>query len=129
VSWEATTKALWDKLGTLYRSKSLVNKLFLQKKLYNMRMKDGDSVTEHLNAFNILLNQLLSVDINISNEDTFIYLLCFLLDSLDSLVVDIGSNTTTLSFDDVVSSLFSEEMRWKNMEGRSADALFTRGCY
>jgi hypothetical protein len=43
--------------------------------------------------------------------------------------VDIGSNTTTLSFDDVVSSLFSEDMRWKNMEGRSEDALFTRGCY
>ena len=28
VSREATTKALWEKLGTLYQSKSLVNKLF-----------------------------------------------------------------------------------------------------
>ena len=46
VSGEATAKALWDKLGTLYQSKSLVNKLFLRKKLYNLRMKDGDSVTE-----------------------------------------------------------------------------------
>ena len=52
---EATVKALWDKLGTLYQSKSLVNKLFLRKKLYNMRMKDGDSVTEHLNAFNTVV--------------------------------------------------------------------------
>eukprot|EP00253_Pinus_taeda_P027858 PITA_27858 len=52
VSGEATTKAPWDKLGTLYQSKSLVNKLFLQKKMYNLRMKDGDSVTENLNAFN-----------------------------------------------------------------------------
>ena len=42
VSGEATVKDLWDKLGTLYQSKSLVNKLFLQKKLYNLRMKDGD---------------------------------------------------------------------------------------
>ena len=33
VSREATMKALWDKLGTLYQSKSLVNKLFLWKKL------------------------------------------------------------------------------------------------
>eukprot|EP00253_Pinus_taeda_P023630 PITA_23630 len=49
---EATVKDLWDKLGTLYQSKSLVNKLFLRKKLYNMRMKDGDLVTEHLNTFN-----------------------------------------------------------------------------
>ena len=29
VSGEATTKNLWEKLGTLYQSKSLVNKLFL----------------------------------------------------------------------------------------------------
>ena len=49
---EATVKNMWEKLGNLYQSKSLVNKLFLQKKLYNLRMKDGDSVTEHLNAFN-----------------------------------------------------------------------------
>jgi len=27
VSWEATVKDLWDKLGILYQSKSLVNKL------------------------------------------------------------------------------------------------------
>ena len=63
VSGEATAKALWEKLGTLYQSKSLVNKLFLRKKLYNLRMKDGDSVTEHLNAFNIVVSQLASVDI------------------------------------------------------------------
>jgi hypothetical protein len=33
VSEEATTKDLWEKLGKLYQSKSLVNKLFLRKKL------------------------------------------------------------------------------------------------
>eukprot|EP00253_Pinus_taeda_P016278 PITA_16278 len=49
---KAMAKDLWDKLGTLYQSKSLVNKLFLWKKLYNLRMKDGDSVTKHLNTFN-----------------------------------------------------------------------------
>ena len=58
VSGEATTKNLWEKLGTLYQSKSLVNNLFLWKKLYNLRMKDGDSVTEHLNAFNTVVSQL-----------------------------------------------------------------------
>eukprot|EP00253_Pinus_taeda_P026071 PITA_26071 len=58
VSGEATAKALWDKLGTLYQSKSLVNKLFLRKKLYNLRMKYGDSVTEHLNAFNTMFDEI-----------------------------------------------------------------------
>ena len=66
VSREATTNNLWDKLGTLYQSKSMVNKLFLRKKLYNLRMKDGDSVTEHLNAFNTMVSHLSFVDIKIS---------------------------------------------------------------
>ena len=123
VSGEATTKTLWEKLGTLYQSKSLVNKLFLRKKLYNLRMKDGDSVTEHLNAFNTVVGQLASVDIKISDEDKCISLLCSLPDSWDSLVIVIGSNTTTLNFDDIVSALLSEEMRWRNMEGQNGDAL------
>jgi hypothetical protein len=56
VSEEATTKYLWEKLGKLYQSKSLVNKLFLRKKLYNLRMRDGDLVAEHLNAFNTVVS-------------------------------------------------------------------------
>eukprot|EP00253_Pinus_taeda_P005302 PITA_05302 len=108
---EATAKALWDKLGTLYQSKSLVNKLFLWKKLYNLRMKDGDTVTEHMNGFNTTVTQLASVDIKISDEDRFISLLCSLQDSWDSLVISIGSNASALHFDEIVSSLLTEEIR------------------
>eukprot|EP00253_Pinus_taeda_P002027 PITA_02027 len=60
VAGEATVKALWDKLGTLYQSKSLVNKLFLWKNLYNLRMKDGDLVTQHLNVFNTVFDEIVS---------------------------------------------------------------------
>jgi hypothetical protein len=123
---EAIAKDLWDKLGKLYQSKFLVNNFFLRKNLYNMRMRDGDSVAENLNAFTIVLRQLVSIEIKISNEDKCISLLCSLPDSWDSLVVAIGSNTTTLKFDEVVSSLLSEEMERKNMEGQSTDALFAR---
>jgi hypothetical protein len=111
VSEEATTKDLWENLGKLYQSKSLVNKIFLRKKLYNPRMRDGDSVAEHLNAFNIVVSQLVYVEIKISDEDKCICLLCSLPDSWDSLVVGIGNNTTSLKFEEVVSSLFLEEMR------------------
>jgi hypothetical protein len=43
-------------------------------------MEDGDSVTEHLNAFNIVANQLFSIDIKIYDEDKCIRLLFSLLD-------------------------------------------------
>jgi hypothetical protein len=63
VSKEATAKYLWDKLGKLYQSKSLVNKLFMRNKFYNLRMRDGDSMAKYLNAFNTVVSQLVSIDI------------------------------------------------------------------
>jgi len=90
-------------------------------------MKDGDSVTEHLNAFNTVVSQLSSVDIKISDEDKCISLFCSLPDSWDSPVIAISINTTTLNFDDIVSALLSEEMRRGNMEGLNGDALSVRG--
>jgi hypothetical protein len=128
VSGESTGKELWDKLWNLYQSKSLVNKLFLRKKLYHIRMEDGDSVTERLNAFNTLVSQLVSVNITIAEEDKCITFLCSLPESWDNLVVAIGSTTQyTLKYEDVVESLLSEEMRQKIMDGLNTDALFVRG--
>jgi hypothetical protein len=108
---ESIAKELWDKLGNLYQSKFLVNKLFLRKKLYHLRMEDRDYVTEHLNDFNTLVSQLVSFNIMIAEEDKCIFL-CSLPDSWDNLVVAIGSTTqSTLKYEDVVSSLLFEEMR------------------
>ena len=60
-------------------------------------------------------------------EDKCITLLCSLLDSWDNLVVAIGSSTkSALKFEDIVSSLLSEEMRRKSMDSQSADALSVR---
>lgn len=79
-------------------------------------MKDGKFVTKHLNAFNIIITQLLYVDIKILDEYKCINFLWYLLDLWDSLVAAIGSNATTFRFYEVVLSLLSEEMRQKNME-------------
>jgi hypothetical protein len=56
VSGEATTKELWDNLGALYQYKSLVNKFFLRKKLYFLRINDGDLVTKNLNSLNTMVS-------------------------------------------------------------------------
>jgi hypothetical protein len=67
------------------------------------------------------------VDIKITEEEKCIILLCSLPDSWDSLVMDIGSNTTILVLEDVVASLLSEEMRRKNMEGSTKYDLVVKG--
>jgi hypothetical protein len=105
---ESIAKELWEKLGNLYQSKSLVNKLFLRKKLYHLRMEDGDFVTKHQIPSILLVSQLGSVNITLAEEDKCITLLCSFLDSWDNLVVVIGSTTqSTLKYEDVVSSLLS----------------------
>ena len=56
------------------------------------------------------------------------YFVIFFARLLGYLVVEIGSTTqSTLKYEDVVSSLLSEEMRWKSMDSHSTDALFVRG--
>jgi hypothetical protein len=67
------------------------------------------------------------VDIKIIEEEKCISLLCSFPDSWDSLVMAIGSNSTTLVLKYVVSSLLSKEMRSKNMEGSTKDVLMVRG--
>ena len=74
VSREDSMKKMWEKLGNLSHSKSLVNKLFMQKKLYHLRMEDGDSVTNHINVFNTIVSQPISIDIKMEEEDKFITL-------------------------------------------------------
>jgi hypothetical protein len=104
----------------------MVNKFFLRKKLYLLRISDGDSVTKHLNAFNTIISQLLFVDIKIT-EEKCISMLCSLLNSSDNLVMAIRSNNTTLKLDDVVATLLSEEMRWENLERLTPGELSVRG--
>lgn len=41
---EKTTTSLCKKLGDIYQAKSLVNNLFLRKKLYSLKMSKGTSV-------------------------------------------------------------------------------------
>jgi hypothetical protein len=44
-----------DALAKLYEKTSVSNKVFLMKRLFNMKMSKGGSVADHLNEFNTLL--------------------------------------------------------------------------
>ena len=47
---------IWAKLGSVYQSKYLVNKLFLQKKPFHLIMDENDTVKENLNVYNTLVS-------------------------------------------------------------------------
>ena len=81
ISGEDSAVKLWEKPGSLYQSKFLVNNLFLQKKLFHLRMDENDTVTKHLDVYNTLVSQITSIGIKMAEEDKCITLLCSLRDS------------------------------------------------
>jgi len=64
VSREKTTKDLMATLLKMYEKSSALNKVFLMKRLFNLKMANSGSVAGHLNEFNTLTSQLESVEIN-----------------------------------------------------------------
>lgn len=107
---EKTTTSLWNKLGDIYQGESLVNNLFLRKKLYSLKMDEGTLVADHLNTFNMIVAQLTYVGVTINDEDHCMLLLFSFLDTWDHLVMAIGSTTTNFKIEDVVASLLLEEI-------------------
>ena len=66
--------------------KNLTNKLYMKKQLYNLHMKEGSDLLEHLNTFNMLNTQLSSFGVNYEDEDKSLLLLALLPTFFDHLV-------------------------------------------
>jgi hypothetical protein len=126
---EKTVDGLWTKLERLYMKKSLMNKIFLKRQLYNLRMKQDTEIVDHLNTFNTLLVQLDSMGVKFESKDKAITLLCSLLTSWDHFVTSISFSTIeSFEFDVIVGALLSDETRKKtNSEASISEAMMVRG--
>ena len=49
---------LWKTLSDTYEKKVAATKIYLIQSLYNLRMKESDLVTTHLNAYESIISQL-----------------------------------------------------------------------
>jgi hypothetical protein len=126
ISKEKTMKALMDALATLYEKPSSSNKVFLIKILFNMNMSEGGSVADHLNEFNMVTNQLISIKVDFDDEVRALLILCSLSESWNGLIMVVSnsvSGSNTLKFNDVVGFILSKEMRQKIIGETSGNAL------
>ena len=56
----STTFELWKTMSYTYEKKVAATKIYLIQRLYNLRMKESDSVQAHLNEYEILSSQISS---------------------------------------------------------------------
>jgi hypothetical protein len=113
VSKEKTTKELMDAFPKLYEKPSTSNKVFLMKRLFNMKMSKGGSGEDHLNEFNTVTNNLSSVKVYFDDEFKALLILCSFPKSWNDLVMVVSnsiSGSNNLNFDDVVGVILSNEM-------------------
>lgn len=120
---ETSPVKLWEKLENLYMSKSLTNKLYLKKELFELKMQEGSDVSSHMNKFNKCITQLLSVEIEIDEEDQAIILLASLPKSYETLVTTLLVGKQTLTVDEVTTAILETEKIKQPNSSSEAESL------
>jgi len=125
---EEIATGLWSRLGTLYMTKSLFNKMYLKKQLYGLRMNEGTAVLEHLNFFNKVISELLPVDVKIDEEDKALILLSSLSESYDYIITTMLYGKEALILEEITSILLSNEIKKRsNQEEHIGSSLVVTG--
>ena len=62
VAKEKTVVGLWAKLEQLYMTKSLVNRLYIKKNMFSLKMIERASLDEHIDEFNKVCDELETID-------------------------------------------------------------------
>ena len=106
---EQNPNALWSKLETIYQQTSFSNRLTLRKKLTTLRLKNGESLQQHIKSLVEIFDQLAVGGHAVSNEDKVMTLLSSLPKSFDILVTALELRESTPSWDCVVERLYKEE--------------------
>ena len=96
--------------------KSLSNKLFIKKQLYNLWMKKDMPILQHLNAFNRILSDLLNLKVKLEEEDKELLLLSSFPSNYDHLATIIMYGKKTLKLKDVRQMLQNELMKTDSTE-------------
>ena len=121
-----TSYELWKKLCDLCDQKSAASQVYWLKKLVDLKMKEGGSMSDHLNEFNMIFNQLSAHEVVFQDSVKALFLLITLLESWETFC-RAKSNSSPADLTSA-SSLLTEEENRKNLNSnRSSTALVVRG--
>ena len=107
---------LMKALFGMYEKPSANNKVYLMKKLFNLKKAKGTPVVQHLNEFNTITNQLSLVEIEFDDEVCVLILLASLSNSWEAMrmVVSNSARKSKLKYVDIRDLILSEEIHRRN---------------
>ena len=89
---EKTTVDLMKALSSMYEKPSANNKVYLIKKLFNLKKAKSTLVTQHLNEFNSITNQLSMVGIEFDDKVRALILLASLPNSWEAMRMTVSNS-------------------------------------
>ena len=126
IETETDARSLWKKLEQLYARKTGNNKMYMIKKLIELRYQEGTPMTDHLNAFQGLLNKLSDMGIKFDDEIHGQWLLGTLPDSWEVFRMSLCNSASegVISMDSVKNSVLNEEARRQSNASSSRSDVF-----
>ena len=125
VAKETDPYTLWKNLENMYETKNAQTKIFLKRKQMNLKLREGQSIVEHLNDFKGMIAHLSVAGLSLDDETQACLLLGSLLDSWNTLAVSLENlalkGKVTLAM--VRNSLLNEEIQRKDFVGNDTHAL------
>ena len=109
---EKTTVDLMKALFGMYEKPSANNKVHLMKKLFSLKMVENVSIAQHLNEFNIITNQLSSVEIDFDDEFRALIILVSLPNSWEAMRMAVSNSTgkEKLKYNDIRDLILAKEI-------------------
>ncbi|RDX89868.1 hypothetical protein CR513_28338, partial [Mucuna pruriens] len=123
IASEIDVKILWKKIESLYASKGGNNKLFLLNSIVSLKFKEDTSLSNHLNEFQGIIDQMSGMGIKFEDEILGLLLLNSLPESWETFKVSITNSAPNgvVPLQMVKGSVLNEEMR-KKAQGSSSQS-------
>ena len=105
---------LWKTLSDTYEKKVTATKIFLIQHVYNLWMKEFDSVQAHLNEYESLNSQIAAQETIIEDELKAMLLMSSLPPSWETFVTTVcNASTMTIKYSSVTSTILTEAAQRK----------------
>lgn len=112
VDFDRTANDVWEKLENLFGNKINNSKVFLKQKLFKLKMKETETLNEHLSNLGSILQQLSAIRAIVEDDDQVAVLLSSIEDiSKYSEILAVLRVSRNMSFEDMVAHLIDEDRR------------------
>ena len=109
---------VWDTLENQFQKKSWANKLILKTKLSRMRLKENQSVSEHIRGMTEIFQELSIIGQPMEEEDRVVQLLTSLPKKYNVLVTSLLANVEVPSMEMVTERIMHEDRKLKEIESK-----------